>query len=302
MQTIEKPLEAQGIQVSKSPLKNRFARLLRVKQWAKNGVVLTALLFSGKFTDSKSIVMAGAATLAFCALSSATYILNDISDIDGDRLHPKKRFRPIPSGEISVKSALCIAVVCSVLAITTACFIGLNFGLTLLAYALVNLYYSTKGKHQALVDIFCIASGFVLRVVAGAIAISVAPSSWLLICTSLGALYLGIEKRRQELRMPQAALQRPVLAQYSNQALLRMESLITPSLVAFYGFYTFQNHGQWMMLTVPVVLFGIMRYQLLSESGANTEAPEEVLWTDKWIQLCIVIFAVISATVVSLHL
>jgi len=274
-------------------------RLLRVKQWAKNAVVLVALLFSGKFTESTAVSNALLTAFAFCALSSATYIFNDIADSAADRLHPKKKNRPIASGEISTSTGIIIALACLLFSLVSAATVSWNVLLVFVIYAAVNVFYSKIGKHKALIDIFCIAAGFVLRVIAGAVAVSVVPSSWLLVCTTLGALFLAVEKRRQELLLPNAEDQRTVLRIYKQESLSRMESLIAPSLLTSYAIYTSQSpHGQWMMLTVPLAVFGIMRYQILSEMGGQTEAPEEVLWSDRTIQVIALLWAVISALVI----
>jgi 4-hydroxybenzoate polyprenyltransferase len=173
-----------------------------------------------------------------------------------------------------------------------------------LGYVVLNLVYSLGLKNIAILDVMCISSGFVFRAVAGAVAVHVFPSSWFLLCTTLGALYLAMEKRRQELILLAAdsSSHRKALSDYSLSLIMRMENIVVPSLVTSYAFYTFQSpHGQWMMMTIPVVLYGVMRYQLLSEKGKSTGTPEEVLLKDRPIQTTLVLWILLCALVVYGH-
>lgn len=165
----------------------------------------------------------------------------------------------------------------------------------------MNVLYSIKLKHTPIIDIFCIAAGFVIRAVAGAMAVKVAASAWFLLCTSLGALYLASEKRRQELKLldTTSGAHRKVLSDYSVSIVARMENVIVPSLLTCYAIYSFNSpHGQWMMITVPIVLYGLMRYQMLSEQGTITGAPEDVFWRDRPIQLTIALWLLACAFVI----
>jgi 4-hydroxybenzoate polyprenyltransferase len=172
--------------------------------------------------------------------------------------------------------------------------------LAALSYMTINILYSFKLKNTPIIDIFCVASGFVIRAVAGALAVKASASAWLLLCTSLGALWLAAEKRRQELKLADSGgSHRKVLADYSVSIVTRMESIIAPSLLSSYAMYSFNSpHGHWMMITVPIVLYGMMRYQMLSERGSSTGAPEDVFWKDRPIQLTIALWLLACAFVI----
>jgi len=284
---------------------NTFGLLVkqfRPKQWVKNLIVFTPLLFSGKFTEPSGIIAAAACTVAFCLISSGIYVLNDVIDVESDRAHPTKRNRPIASGRLNIKLAAAVGSIVLMAGLIMAFAVRPTLAIVFMGYMVLNVLYSLKLKNFVIIDIFSIAAGFVLRAVAGAVAVKVAPSSWFLLCTSLGALYLALEKRRQELKVVTASAStthRKVLAEYSPVLLARMESVIVPSLLTSYSFYSFQSpHGQWMMVTVPIVMYGLMRYQWLSEQGTTTGAPEDVFWRDRPIQVTLVLWVITCALVV----
>jgi 4-hydroxybenzoate polyprenyltransferase len=288
---------------SKSGLPKAIVKQLRPKQWAKNLIIYTAPLFGGRFNDPQAILSATECVASFCLISSGIYILNDVVDVEADRAHPTKRFRPIACGELSIPLAVVIGVVCVSLGFLIAFLVRPSLVFICLAYVVLNVLYSKYLKNFAIIDIFCIASGFVLRAVAGAVAVKVMPSVWFLLCTSLGALFLALEKRRQEvLLLSGKPATRKVLSDYSPKLLQRIENLIVPSLVTSYAFYSFQSpHGQAMMATVPIVLYGVMRYQLLSERGSDTATPEEVFWKDRPIQMTLILWVLACALVVYGH-
>ncbi len=281
-----------------------LVKQLRPKQWAKNAIVFAPLLFSGNFSNLHLIQQASLCAIAMCAISSAVYTINDLADIKADRAHPSKCKRPLASGNITVPQALILVVLLLVTGFGCAFIVRPTIDLICLTYLVINLLYSFKLKHHPIIDILCIASGFVLRAVAGAAAVHVVPSAWFLLCTTFGALFLGLEKRRYEavLLADKSGEHRKSLQRYSPALIQRLESLITPSLLATYSFYTFQStsahHGQWMMITIPIVLYGIMRYQLLSDLGAATGAPEDILWKDRPIQLTILIWILACSFVI----
>ena len=277
---------------------------LRPKQWAKNAIVFAPLLFSGNFTSVQLTGQALLCAIAMCAISSAIYTINDLVDIEADRAHPTKCNRPLAAGVVSVPQALALVAFLLIAGFGCAFMVRPTIDLICLIYLLINLLYSFKLKNHAIIDILCIASGFVLRAVAGAAAVHVVPSAWFLICTTFGALFLGLEKRRYEaaLLADKSGQHRKALQKYSPELIQRLESLITPSLLATYSFYTFQStsahHGQWMMITIPIVLYGVMRYQLLSDKGAATGTPEDILWKDRPIQITIVLWVLACALVI----
>lgn len=279
-----------------------LVKQFRPKQWVKNLIVFAPVLFSGKFADLSAILAATACTAAFCMVSSGIYVLNDVIDVESDRMHPTKRNRPIASGRLNIRLAAAVGTAVLLAGLVTAFAVRPALVIVFIGYMALNVMYSIKLKNIVIIDIFSIATGFVLRAVAGAVAVKVAPSSWFLLCTSLGALYVAMDKRRQELKVMAAATSathRRVLAEYSPALLSRMEGIILPSLLTAYSFYSFQSlHSQWMMVTVPIVLYGLMRYQWLSEQGTITGAPEDVFWRDRPIQLTLVLWVLTCALVV----
>lgn len=267
-------------------------RSLRPRQWPKNLIAFLPLLFSLKILQADSIYAACLCVLALCLASSCVYIVNDLLDKNSDRLHPHKKLRPIASGELSSSLAAFMAVICLSAAIALSLAVRGQLLLTVAIYLLLSAFYVTIFKHHPILDVFSIAGGFVLRAIAGAIAIKVLPSGWLLLCTSLGALFLALEKRRQEINLlkDESGDHRQALRYYTPEILDRFEALILPSLLTCYAFYSFLSfHGHWMLLTVPFVLYGIMRYQMLSAAGQLVGAPEDVFWRDRPMQwtLCL---------------
>lgn len=281
-----------------------WLKQLRWKQWPKNFICFAPMLFSGKFLDPKAFTAAFFCFVAFCMISSGIYVLNDIMDVKADRMHPVKKNRPIASGKLNIQLALCVGVVSLLGGFAIAFSLRHTLVLICLGYVLLNVAYSLALKHVAIVDILCISSGFVFRAIAGSVAVNVMPSSWFLLCTTLGALFLAMEKRRQEIIVlsHESSTHRKALTDYSLPLISRFESLVVPSLLTSYAFYTFNSpHGQYMMVTIPVVLYGLMRYQQISQSGTTTGTPEEVLFKDRPIQLTIVLWVFICAIVVLFH-
>jgi 4-hydroxybenzoate polyprenyltransferase len=278
-----------------------LVKQLRPKQWVKNLIVFAPVLFSGKFNDLSAVLAATACTAAFCMVSSGIYVLNDVIDVEADRNHPTKRNRPIASGRLNIHLAGAVGTVVLLAGLVGAFAVRPALVMVFIGYMALNVLYSIKLKNIVIIDIFSIAAGFVLRAVAGAVAVKVVPSSWFLLCTSLGALYVAMDKRRQELKVSggsSSATHRRVLAEYSPALLDRMEGVILPSLLTAYSFYSFQSeHGNWMMITVPIVLYGLMRYQSLSEQGTITGAPEDVFWRDRPIQLTLLLWVLTCALV-----
>src|SRR4029434_2308951 len=255
-------------------------KLLRPKQWTKNLIAYAPLLFAIKIHDSTLLLLATLCVVALCLVSGGVYILNDVLDVEADKLHPKKKLRPIASGQVPVPAAIGVGVVAVTLGLVISFLVRPTLCLVVLVFLGLNLLYTTILKHHAIVDVFSIAANFVLRAVAGAIAVRVPVSGWFLLCTTLGALFLALEKRRQELDLlgEQSLAHRKSLRIYSPELLDRMEALVVASLLTSYAFYSFLSvHGHWMMLTVPFVIYGIMRYQLLSVEHKLTGSPEEVL-------------------------
>ena len=265
-----------------------LALSLRPRQWIKNFFVFAAVIFSRQlFTPA--LWRAAEAFLIFCALSSAMYLVNDVMDRDKDRLHPRKRERPVAAGRLSPRAAVAAGVL--LLAVALAAAALLSGGLLLVAAGYVTLLtaYSLRLKHVVIVDVIVVACGFVLRAVAGAVAVDVEISGWLLICTVQLALFLALGKRRHEYLTleGEAARHRPILAEYSAGLLDQMIAVVTASTVTAYALYTMSPetvakfHTQWLPVTLPFVLYGIFRYLYLlyrKELGGN---PSEVVLNDR---------------------
>lgn len=267
-------------------------RSLRPKQWTKNLVVLAALVFAAgdraQHIDLPHIWLALAAMAAFCVVSSAVYLLNDIKDVELDRAHPTKRLRPIAAGEITVGFARTLALILLATGIAGAWRIGSEFLYVILAYFILQLFYMYGLKQIALVDLFVIATGFVLRALAGAVAIHVIISPWLLLCTLLLALFLALCKRRHELVVvnDSAGETRPSLRDYDNRLLDHLISIMAAATIVCYALYTLSpetvaKFGTTQLgFTIPFVIFGLFRYLDLVYRHEQGGRPEQILLTD----------------------
>ena len=261
---------------------------LRPRQWVKNLFVFAGVIFSQQLVTPR-IWPALAAFAIFCGLSGAIYLFNDVADADKDRLHPSKRLRPIASGALPLGAAIVTGVVLLVGGLTAAFRLSPSFGLVALVYGALLTAYSVWLKHVVIVDVLTVAAGFVLRAVAGAVAVDVEISGWLLICTILIALFLALGKRRHEYRSltGDAVAHRPILADYSEGFLDQMISVVTASTVTTYALYTMSPetvakfHTRLLPLTLPFVLYGIFRYLYLlyrRQLGGN---PSELFLRDR---------------------
>ncbi len=263
-------------------------RAARPQQWTKNGFVLAALVFSNRLLDLPLLADALLAAACFCLVSSGTYVFNDILDREADRLHPRKRLRPIASGELAPRVAGLWGGLLLFAGLLLSHSLPLSFNLTLLAYLALQMAYTWWLKHLILLDIFAIALGFVLRTVGGAFAIGVSISSWLVLCALLLALFLGFAKRRHELTLmgEEARDHRLSLEGYSVPLLDHFLAIIGAAAIVAYSFYTLSPEVEarlgtrHLVLTVPFVLYGILRYLFLvhrREEGGN---PSRTLLTD----------------------
>jgi 4-hydroxybenzoate polyprenyltransferase len=269
-------------------------RTLRPKQWSKNAVVFGAFVFTlnqswQPFTPTmyEKLTQALLAFVLFCMMSGCVYLINDLADIEKDRLHPTKRFRPLPAGQLPSGVALLALLVLFAGALLASYYLKPAFALIGLIYFLVNVGYSFVFKHWVIVDLFALSAGFVLRAAAGAIVINVDPSPWLYVVTGLGSLFLSINKRRNELVLLQAeaANHRFVLRDYTPQLLDEMTAVVTSATLMAYSLYTFsaenlpKNHS--MMLTIPFVAYGIFRYLYLIHVKLQGGDPSELLFKDR---------------------
>lgn len=253
-------------------------RLLRVKQWTKNLLLFAGAVFARQIFIPRQFVLAASAFLVFCLLSSSLYILNDLVDLDKDRKHPRKRLRPLASGAIAPATAIVLAAALGAIALALAWFLAPLFFAVAASYAVLTAAYSFFLKRLVIIDVMVLAMGFVLRAVAGAVAVNVAISPWLLVCTMSLALFLALGKRRQELRNNGDG-GRDVLVQYTPAFLDQAITIATAAVLMSYSLYTFDSaHSTRLMLTIPCVVYGIFRYLLLIER--HGEEPEEVLISD----------------------
>jgi 4-hydroxybenzoate polyprenyltransferase len=294
---------ADAIQLSARRLPVRAALVaLRPRQWSKNLLLFAGIVFAAEIGDAGRWVEAGLAFVAYCAASSAAYLVNDVCDAGEDRLHPLKQSRPIASGELSIRSAIALAVVLGAFGFALTVPLGLVSLAFLAGFAVLQLAYSFGLKHLVLIDVMAIGALFVIRAAAGAAAVEVKISPWLLLCTALLALFLGLAKRRGELVLVGAdeAPGRPVLEGYTLELVDQLVSVVAASTVIAYSLYTFEAHDRVMMLTIPFVLFGVFRYLLLVHRRDLGEEPETVLLSDWPILVCVALWAVTAATILVL--
>jgi 4-hydroxybenzoate polyprenyltransferase len=264
---------------------------LRPKQWAKNGIIFAALVFDVKLFEPDLFLRTLAGFGLMCLLASTVYLINDLADIEKDRQHPQKRNRPLPSGRLSKNVAIVAAVILPLVALPLCFYLHWGFGLLAVFYLVKDLLYSFWLKHVAIIDVLILALGFLLRVAAGAIIISVQISPWLYICMTLLALFLGFGKRRGELLLMhhESGNSRKVLEEYSVPFLDEMINLVSTATLIAYSLYTFsapnlpKNHS--MMLTIPFVLYGIFRYLYLIHMKGEGGAPDELILTDRPLQI-----------------
>lgn len=275
-----------------------LVKLLRPRQWVKNGFVLAPLVFSGMYLMSSAIAQALLAMALFCLASSATYILNDLKDVDKDRLHPKKKFsRPLAAGTVSVSQAKALLVGLYAL-ITASLWLMPQVAGVLIAYLVINVLYCYKLKHMPVVDLFCIGSGFVLRVLAGALAISAVLSPWMFVTTLCLSLFLATIKRYQELREGSTG-SRAVLEYYTLGLLERYGAMSAISAILFYGLFVSTVRPE-LAPTIPFILFGMFRYWYIVERLGGGESPTDALWGDKVLALCVAAWLGVSMVAVAL--
>jgi 4-hydroxybenzoate polyprenyltransferase len=275
---------------SRRALPVQLLKLLRPYQWVKNGFVFIGLLFGevGDNPDLRLKVVLAAA--AFCLMSSCVYVLNDIFDREADRAHPLKRSRPLASGTVGLTEAIALALVCAIAGLALGAAASAGVVAMLIAYLLLNLAYSAGLKHVAILDVFLIAAGFMLRIFAGTWAVGIAPSQWLLLCGLLLTIFLGFAKRRAELMVSDAdgstgGSQRPVLDDYSPALLDTMMAVSAAGVIVSYSLYTVSadtvalHHTDKLIYTLPFVLYGIFRYTFLVHRHGG-EDPASTLLRD----------------------
>ncbi|NVB83593.1 MAG: decaprenyl-phosphate phosphoribosyltransferase [Kofleriaceae bacterium] len=273
-------------------------KTLRPHQWVKNLFVAAALVFSRHLTDPQYVIRTALAVLAFCLLSGAVYAFNDVRDVESDRVHPTKRHRPIASGALSERAALSWAFVLAIVALTGCAVLSWQLAVFAALYALQNVAYSVRLKHIAFVDVGVIATGFLLRVLGGAAAIDVPASKWLLVCTALLAIFLGLGKRAHELawaeRSGQTTETRAALAGYRLPVVRVTMILIGIATCASYVAYTVSPHTiaffgtDRLAYSTPFVALGILRFLFLALWWPKDDSPTEAMLKDPWFLLDLV--------------
>jgi 4-hydroxybenzoate polyprenyltransferase len=276
---------------------------MRIRQWTKNVFVLAALVFDRQLLNVTSLWHSVAGMLIFCLLSSSVYLFNDIMDVEADRKHPEKSKRPIASGQLPIPVALIASIILVVITLPLAYLLSPWFALIAFIYFALNFAYSIWLKHIAIVDVLLVATFFVLRVAAGVTLIKVERfSPWLYVVTTLFALYIGFGKRRAELALlaEGANMHRRVLEGYTIPMLDQFITIVSSTTIVAYSLYTFTAENlkgsALMMLTIPFVLYGIFRYLYLVQVKHAGGAPEELLLTDRPLQITILLW--VSAVLV----
>jgi 4-hydroxybenzoate polyprenyltransferase len=270
---------------------------MRPKQWAKNGFLFAALIFDRQLLEPEPFLRTFFGFALFCLLSSIVYIINDFADLEADRKHPKKRLRPMASGQLPVNTALGMAVLLLLFVFPASFFLSRTFFSIAGFYFLTNLAYTFRIKHIPILDVLVLAGMYVIRVGAGATLIVVTVfSPWLYVFTTFLALFLGVGKRRAELNLllEEANAARPVLSGYTLPLLDQLISVVTSMTIITYSLYTFSAENlpvdHSMMLTIPFVIYGIFRYLYLLQVKHSGGAPEEVLFTDRPLQISLLLW------------
>ncbi len=295
-------------QIKERVLPLALLQTMRPRQWTKNGFVFVALLFDRQLFEPQSVLRTILAFILLCLMSSAVYIMNDLVDIEADRQHPRKRFRPLPSGRLNPTVAAVAAIVLALGSLLAGFNLTPIFGLILLAYLVSQIAYSVWLKNVVLIDVTIVATGFILRIAAGVAVISPVErfSPWLYIFGGFLALFMALGKRRHELVLlgEEAGNHRAILQEYNLQLLDKLIGIVTTSAVVAYSLYTFLAEGlpenHLMMLTIPFVIYGLFRYLYLIHVRQEGGAPEEILLRDRPMQIALVLGSVVVFAVLYL--
>ena len=290
-------------------------RLLRPLQWVKNALVFLPLLFAVDIAWSvesagevpELLIRLVLLFVGFCGMASGIYVLNDLLDREADRRHPTKRHRPIASGRVSVPQAAALAAVLSGSGLVLAWYVGQILGLAGLIYIVINIAYSAGGKNIPIVDVFAVASGYVIRAAAGALAIEAEPSPWLYATTGAGALFIVLGRRYAEVRLAgdNAGEQRPALAHYAGPFISQLLTISATAALLSYTLYTIEAENlpdnNAMLFTLPLVALGLFRYLYLLNNSGRAEAPEQLIVRDLPLLACIIAWLAVSAAVLLLN-
>jgi 4-hydroxybenzoate polyprenyltransferase len=297
-------VDGQSAAAERSSTLHGLWRSMRPKQWIKNCFLFAGLVFTLDHRHPlRDVLLVLAGFALFSLLSSSVYLLNDVADRVQDRLHPRKRLRPIAAGVVPPALAAWTAGGLALTALLGSLALNREFGLIACGYFLITLAYSFRLKHIVIVDVLTLASGFVLRAVAGALVISVQISPWLLVCTTLFALFLGLAKRRHELVLlaDDAGRHRKILDEYSIEMLDQMITIVTSSTLMAYSLYTFSSETarghRLLMLTIPFVIYGIFRYLYIVQKKGGGGSPATDLLEDAPLFVNLVLWVLASATI-----
>lgn len=282
-----------------------YFRLLRPQQWIKNVFIFAGLIFSRHFYYADSIITSIFAFVIFSLLSSGVYIINDILDYEEDKIHPVKSKRPIAAGTIKKENAWTISAILILAAYILAFSINISFFYACLIYSCMMVLYSLKVKHIVILDVLFVAIGYVLRAIAGAVALNVEISSWLLLCTLLLALFIVVSKRRTEIVLlgGEAVKHRKILFHYSIDLLNQMIAIVTSACIVSYCLYTLapetvsKFHTRDLIFTVPFVIYGIFRYLFLTYKRKEADIPEKLLIKDLPLQICLISWVIVCIAI-----
>jgi 4-hydroxybenzoate polyprenyltransferase len=275
---------------------------MRPKQWLKNVFVFTGIIFGGSFYNETLVMAVIQTTVAFCLTSSGVYIVNDIVDVENDRVHPVKKNRPLASGKVSLPSAIVLGVLCLFFGIYLASTISAKVLGIIVSYVILNIAYSFKLKHVVILDVFCIATGFMMRILAGTAGVGIPPSKWLLLCGLLMTLFLGFAKRRSELSHVKNSVEehRYVLKNYDPGLLDTLSAICAAGVIMGYSLYTMspdtvRMHGtENLMYSVPPVIYALFRYLYLMHKWGHGGDPTHDLFRDKHILAAVAIWAAVT--------
>jgi 4-hydroxybenzoate polyprenyltransferase len=279
---------------------------MRPQQWIKNLFLFAALVFSVNLFNTRDIFLTIAGFFVFSFTASGVYLFNDITDIEKDKLHPTKSQRPLPSGKLSKSTASLVSMFLIAFGVIASFFLTVGFGIVVLLYAVINIFYSLKLKDIVILDVMTISAGFVLRVIGGALLINVPTSEWLIICTVLLSLFLGFSKRRHEITILEsdANSHRAVLEHYSPYFLDQMIGIVTASTVMSYALYTISDETvrkfgtRHLFYTVPFVLYGIFRYLYLVHKREEGGNPTRLALTDRPLLINIILWIIVASIII----
>jgi len=279
---------------------------LRPTQWIKNLFIFLPLIFGKKLFVYPANIKTVIAFFLFCMTASVVYLINDIIDIDKDKVHPTKRLRPIASGKVSISMARFTALILGVASVSLSFVLNLYFGVVVMAYLIGNVLYSTILKNLVIIDVFCITAFFYLRIKAGSVVATVDLSHWIIFMVILLALFLGLNKRRQELRLlaRKSVSHRIVLTQYTPYFIDQMSAVITSSIVVVYMLYTIDARTvkefgtDHLMYSIPFVYYGIFRYLYLLHKIRKEGDPSRILLSDKMMRINIALWIVVCIAVI----